>query len=101
MVLKSLVRGFTSRYEMWEKIPPSPKRLPVQVGIRVVENPGPTWRDSRSVSSPSGCGRGWVVGLGRKWWRWRKLERNGHVWFLCLQQVSIRCPAGDTGVTRA
>lgn len=42
-------------------------------------------------------------GLGRKRWQWRKLEGNGHGWFLCLQQASTRCPRAwqVTGVTRA
>lgn len=42
-------------------------------------------------------------GLGRKRWQWRKLEGNGHGWFLCLQQASTRCPPAwqVTGVTRA
>ena len=74
----------------------------MQAGTRVVEDPGPRGGLEVCVLAR------WVWdmvggGLARKRGRWRKLERNGHGSFLCLQQASTRCPRAwqVTGVTRA
>ena len=80
----------------------------VQRGPQCRRGPG-WWRTQAHVAGLEVCVLArWVWdtvggGLGRKRGRWRKLERNGHGWFLCLQQASTRCPRAwqVTGVTRA